>query len=208
MGSPINGFDTIAPLYDKLAHFVFRGAIQQSQQHFLSSVASLKNALIIGGGTGLIAQKLLSENRQLRITYVEASQRMIAISRENCAAFSNRIQFIHGTEENIPDDKYDLVVTAFFFDMFNQRDAELIVSNIVKKMNEDGTWLATDFVNTTSFVHRVMLWSMYAFFKIVSGIPASALPRWEDALKSRLTLLDAASFYSGFIKSCKFVYHQ
>jgi tRNA (cmo5U34)-methyltransferase len=206
MESPLNRFDTVAPVYDRLADIVFRGAIRKSQEHFLSSAATSKKTLIVGGGTGLVALKLLQQHPELKITYVEASRKMISISAERCRPFSDRIQFVHGTEADIPEETYDVVITAFFLDMFRQHEVEALEDKILTKLNPGGFWLATDFVNTTSFVHKILLSAMYAFFKIACGIKASVLPEWESALRSRLKLSDSAVFYSGFIKSCRFVY--
>jgi tRNA (cmo5U34)-methyltransferase len=206
MGSPLNRFDKVALFYDSLARVIFKDAIIKSQEHFLPSAATSENALILGGGTGLVALKLLQQHPRLKITYVEASTKMISRAAERCRPFVNRIRFVHGTQADIPSQKYDVVVTGFFLDMFKQDEVEILVDKILRTLNNGGLWLATDFVNTRSTLHRVLLSSMYTFFKIACGINASKLPEWEAALSHRLKLSESTVFYSGFIKSCKYVH--
>jgi tRNA (cmo5U34)-methyltransferase len=206
MGSPLNRFDKVALFYDSLARLIFKDAIIKSQEYFLPSASTSENALILGGGTGLIALRLLQQHPHLKITYVEASIRMISRAAEHCKPFLDRIRFVHGTQADIPSQKYDVVVTGFFLDMFKQNDVEMLVDKILKKLNHDGLWLVTDFVNTRSILHRVLLSCMYTFFKIACGIEASRLPEWEAALSRRLKFSESAVFNSGFIKSCKYVH--
>lgn len=202
----MNGFDILAPVYDKLARFFFGSEITRAQLHFLDHAASTQQVLIIGGGTGDLAKALLDRFADINITYIETSAAMIARSTEKCSAHLERIQFVQGTVDTIADDKcFQIVITPFFLDMFPNGDVDDLVKTITCGMDPGGKWIATDFTNSPKIFHRLMLWTMYRFFRTLCGIHARALPAWEKALENRMSLRASKDFYSGFIRSCVYV---
>jgi len=65
-------------------------------------------------------------------------------------------------------------------------------------------WLATDFLSEKKW-HKIMLWIMYRFFSLATGLKTVSLPEWEAALKQaggRLSEMKVSS--RGFIKSVVF----
>ena len=55
----LNGFDSIASIYDPIARLFFGNSITESQATFLSEIPVGK-VLILGGGSGWIATEVLS----------------------------------------------------------------------------------------------------------------------------------------------------
>src|SRR6187402_1340927 len=78
----MNGFDRLAPVYDKLAGLVFGKAIVDAQLVFLDRVRAGDRILILGGGTGWLLEKLLRKQPVCEVWYVESSSRMIELTRQ------------------------------------------------------------------------------------------------------------------------------
>ena len=113
----LNGFNTIAKIYDTLAKIVFGRVIKKAQLHFLNEIPIEAKVLILGGGTGWILNSILKIRPAVEVWYIEASTKMISIAKKKVVGFNN-IHFIHGTEQNIPvDQHYDVVITNFYFDL-------------------------------------------------------------------------------------------
>jgi tRNA (cmo5U34)-methyltransferase len=200
MSSELNSFNVIAGVYDKLARIVFGKAIVDAQLFYLRKISECKNVLIIGGGTGLVALRVLEMYPQTTITYVEASEKMIALTKNKVNQFSGRITFIHGTEKSIPSSNfYDGVITHFFLDLFPDKELTEVIRSI-KEKTRNALWLVTDFESEGRRWQRLLLWTMYGFFRITAGVQAKSLPAWRIALqKAGISELENRRFYSGFI---------
>jgi ubiquinone/menaquinone biosynthesis C-methylase UbiE len=86
--SALNSFDRIAPVYDRLADIVFGTAILDAQRTHLHALNDAREILILGGGTGRLLRDLLGQNAKSRVTYVEASQRMIELALKGRAGWN------------------------------------------------------------------------------------------------------------------------
>lgn len=202
----LNGFDSLAGVYDALARMVFGKSIVQAQKTFLSEIRPGASVLILGGGTGWIASELLLTQPDCTITYVDASRLMLAKSRQRLG-LSNRVHFIHGTEEDISvHSNYDVVITNFYFDMFPQEETERLVKQIMKYVRTEANWLVADFCSKEQWWQRLMLWVMYRFFQFTAGVEASMLPDLNSAMQQSGWIKKTSKrFYGGFIESAVFV---
>lgn len=198
----LNGFNTIAPFYDHLANLVFGRSIQSSQKVFLNEIKDCSTILILGGGTGWLLQELPRTNAAGKICYVEASSKMIELTK---VAVKNdeRVKFIHGTEDDIPVlTKFDTVITNFYLDVFTQKSLCVAVRKIGKSLMPGAYWLVADFTASTKWWQRVLLKVMYYFFRIVSKIESSELPDWRSEIDTAgFKEQKTGIFYSGFILS-------
>lgn len=198
-----NNFDRIAWIYDTLARLVLGNAIKKSQLHHLPQLKPNSYILILGGGTGWLLKEVIDLHPTSRICYIEASEKMLRLSKEKVVQY-HKIQFIHGTEENIPlDAKFDSIITNFYLDLFTHQSLDKVIPRIAMHTSPECKWIVTDFVNRGIWWQSLLLNAMYKFFRIVSNIQASTLPDWNAKLK----LYDwhkktGASFYRGFIESC------
>ena len=113
-----NGFDKLAPYYDRLTRLVYGKSIKDSQEQFLSQVRFGSSVLIVGGGTGKILKKLFAIPG-IAITYVDASEEMINRAKDQVYN-SECSTFIHTKiSEFNADDQFDYIITPFFLDLFN-----------------------------------------------------------------------------------------
>jgi tRNA (cmo5U34)-methyltransferase len=200
----LNGFNRVSAWYDRLARLIFANSIYNAQVTFLCHIAPKSKVLILGGGTGSLLAELLRINSTCEVWYIEASSRMISLAKAQAAkSASANVHFINGTQDGIPTNiAFDVVITPFFLDLFSATRLRMVIQNVSAALTPQGLWLATDFVNTGKWQHRLLLKTMYAFFRITAGIEARTLPDWERMLlETGAQLRDSAFFFNGFIKS-------
>lgn len=201
----LNGFNTIAPVYDALARLVYGESIVKSQTRFFARLEKARHILIMGGGSGWIVEELMKHTKA-EVVYVEASSTMIALARKRNFPI-NQITFIHGTEEDIPAGRvFDVVITNFYLDLFTEEQQQEVINKILSSLSAKGLWLVSDFVKSDKAWHQFLLFTMHQFFRRFSKMEARSLADWEAALyKNGLTPTQTESFYNGFIKSAVFV---
>lgn len=201
----LNGFDSIARVYDTLAFLVFGKHIRQSQVAFLEEIPARAKIVVLGGGSGWFLKRLLAAKPDCQVWYIEASGKMITLSAQRINR-DTRVHFIHGTESDIPRDLlFDVVVTHFYLDLFPASQLKNVVSTIKMGCAPSVKWFVSDFINTDVWWHKLLLRTMYLFFGQFSHIKARKLEEWEMVLKEKgFELVDSKSFYNGFIKSAVF----
>ena len=194
------GFDAIAFAYDTLTRIVFGRAIAKSQLQYLKLLGERSHVLVLGGGTGWWMNDFLQANPNTRITFIDASQKMIRIA-ESGLHVKDRVDFINGTHQNVPNKKYDAVVLFYFLDLFTNEELPQLTQLINNKITIGGLWLVSDFVNHRPW-HNALLKIMYIFFKGVAGLKTQSLPEWQVHLRNQgLIQSEHTTFYNGFIYS-------
>lgn len=177
-----SGFDQLAPIYDSLARLVFGKAIIDSQTHFLDRIPVGAEILILGGGTGWLLERISEQNKSCKILYVDVSAEMI--KRSALRSTKDEVHFVQGTEKDISKaSKFDVIIANFYFDLFSDKKLIEIVGHLQQHTKTDSRWLVTEFQDVVWW-HGVMLKLMYFFFKVVSRIDASRLPKWRSTLRA------------------------
>ncbi|HET9486104.1 MAG TPA: class I SAM-dependent methyltransferase [Chryseosolibacter sp.] len=204
MKSDLNRFNWLSRNYDSLTKLVFGKAIFESQVHFLPLIKPGARVLILGGGSGELLLSLGRGNPHCQVCYVEASSGMLALARKKTAGkFTENVQFIHGTEESIPEGViFDAAITNFFLDLYPEDRLLGLCRQVIPKLHDGGLWLVSDFVDGGRWWHRIMLWLMYRFFVLTCRIEATRLPAWNYLLSlSGMRQREVKLFFGEFIKS-------
>ncbi len=82
--------------------------------------------LILGGGSGWILESINALSFDGEVWYIEASSEMIRLASKRQLDF--KVHFIHGTEENIPQEVvFDAVITNFYLDLFPDERLPLVL---------------------------------------------------------------------------------
>ena len=201
----MNNFDSVAGFYDKLSTLVFGTAMRRAQTTHLCDIPQGSNVLILGGGTGWLLSELSAVNPTCKVLYIDASSKMISLSKKNLRNSTQEIVFVHGTEESIPAGMtFDAVITHFYLDLFPQDACISMIHKIRSAIRINGILLVSDFINTTWW-HGVMLRMMYGFFRLMCGIEGRLLPPWKDLLEENgFKEHKSREFFGGFIKSAVF----
>jgi ubiquinone/menaquinone biosynthesis C-methylase UbiE len=154
--------------------------------------------LILGGGSGWLLNDICCNYPHLEIDYIDLSPRMIDKAKKRVKE-TGYVNFILGTEDDLPYHHYDGVITNFFLDMFDENGLSIVIEKIKRSLGKEVIWLVTDFVNERKS-HAIKLWCMYLFFKIITQIDATHLSDWRgQMLKAGFKLSEKGKFNNGFI---------
>ncbi len=198
-----SNYDNSAWFYDRLSRVIYGRAIIRSQVYLLQHIPASSNILIVGGGTGWILEEIAKIHPSgLKITYVEISAKMMALSRKRNAGRSE-VNYINEPIENVPViENQDVVITPFLFDNFTEQTLQKVFSHIDKALKPGGIWLNTDFHITGKWWQKILLRSMFVLFRIICQIEASQLPGIEKCFAQyRYGIIDQKSFCGEFILS-------
>ena len=196
-------FNNAAWFYDSLAQLVYGKALIDAQRYLLRFVPPVADVLIVGGGTGWILEELARTRPEgLRITYIEVSAKMTALSKKRNTG-DNQVIFINDAVENVKLAGYfDVVITPFLFDNFTEATFQRVFDCIHSSLKPGGSWMNCDFRLTGKWWQGVLLKSMFVFFRIVCGIEASKLPEIEKRFSQyRYKEIAGESFFGDFIVS-------
>jgi ubiquinone/menaquinone biosynthesis C-methylase UbiE len=173
-------YNNSAWFYDRLSRMVYGRALNNAQVYLLQYIPPGSAILIVGGGTGWILEDLTKLHPSgLSITYAEIAPNMMALSKKRNIG-NNQVTFINNAVENVPlPTDFDVVFTPFLFDNFTEQTFQKVFIHIHLSLKPNGNWLNCDFQLSGKCWQRVLLRSMFLFFKIVCNIEASKLPDIE-----------------------------
>ncbi len=196
-------YNNSAWFYDRLSRLVYGRAMINAQRFLLTFIPSGSKVLIVGGGTGLILEEIAELHAErLKITYVEVASKMIAVAEKRKTG-ANAVAFINDAIENVRlETDFDVVITSFLFDNFTQHNFELIFAHIHAALKPGALWLICDFQLTGKWWQRVLLKTMFLFFRLICNVEASGLPATQKQFESHgYTNTARKTFYGDFIIS-------
>ena len=113
-------FDPVARVYHVVEALVFGRTLQRARVAWLGEVADARRALLVGEGDGRFLEQLLVIAPSVEVVCVDGSAEMLAVASKRIAA-STRVQFVHADLAAYePTGHYDLVVTHFVLDCFDE----------------------------------------------------------------------------------------
>lgn len=186
--------DLIAPWYEPVEHMCFGSALEQRRNAFLGDLQGVRKALSCGEGDGRFTTALLRANPQVEVTAVDASRKMVEVASRRVTrmgiAVQARAEFL--CEElgkfNAPEQAPDLIATHFFLDCFTTEDAAAIIYRIAGWAAPRARWIVSEFCQPPTPVGQ--LWtgaivrSLYAAFRVTTGLRVTHLPNYRPALQS------------------------
>ena len=201
-------FDGIAPFYRALESVVFGNALQRARTAFISELSKCRHALLVGEGNGRFLSELVATNREVRVTCVEQRAVMIELARQRIYDLKQNAR-VHFIDADIRDlelsPEFDLIVTNFFLDCFDETEMPLVVVKLAAAAATDARWIVTEFaIPRRGFVgiwSGALVSAMYFFFRAVTRISASRLPDYKSALGQHgFRIADARSFVFGVVR--------
>jgi ubiquinone/menaquinone biosynthesis C-methylase UbiE len=202
-----NNYDNIARYYDFLSRLVFRTTQRDAQTALLPFIEKNSTVLIAGGGTGWILEEMANIcPAGLHIYYVEISANMIALAKERKYQ-QHEVTFINMAVEDFggpPSGTFDVIMTPFLFDNFAKERIRPVFLHLHNMLRPGGKWLFTDFhyQQVAPLWQRVLLRSMYVFFRILCRVEADALADIEPLFRDHhYTTLYEAFYFRKFIRS-------
>lgn len=201
-------FNGIAPFYDRLSKIIFGKQLQRASECFIIQLPETGNVLYIGGGSGILLNKILEDKPKITIDFVEKSEKFLTIAKQNLRSeYLNRVNFVHGTENDLPIVcAYQAIITFFIIDLFSEHEAANFCKKIEAHLLPKGIWLLTDFVATNNTFNQWLLKSMYFFFKLVANVQVKKLPNYDLFFEQfQYTKLQSKFFYHEMIGAFVFV---
>jgi ubiquinone/menaquinone biosynthesis C-methylase UbiE len=191
--------DRIARWYRWLEYLGFGRALERRRDAFLPDVADARRALVLGEGDGRFLACLVREMHGT-IDCVDISPRMLALAR---ARAGDRVHYILGDARTIslPAGEYDLIVTHFFLDCFNEQDAAALVRRIAAAAKLNARWLISEF-RDANWWSRLSIAALYLFFGITTGLKTQRLIDYHPLLREQgFTLEKSKSARAGLLVS-------
>lgn len=200
-----NNYNTIARYYDLIHHLFYGRAEIHAQEELLNYVRSGDRLLIVGGGTGWILEKIAARFPSgLEITYIEASSRMMELSKKrDCGR--NRVEMVTSVVEDWKGGmEYDCILTGLFFDNFKEPHATAIVKQLTSNLRAGGYWLESDFYYPRTrgkLWQAILLWIMYVTSRAICRVEAKRLPDMDRIFSAEgYQLVYTTYHYQRFIR--------
>ena len=200
--------DRIARAYRFLEYAVFGGLLQNCRTTFLAETAGCERALVLGDGDGRFLRELTHTSSELSVDSIDASTAMMRLQRSRMLADGSERVRLHcqPLPSALPGCGYDLVTTHFFFDCLEEPETAAVIEQAAEVACANATWLVSEFCVPETFWRRVraQVWieTMYAFFRITTGLRVRAVPDYAPLLQKQGFRLCASRTYSaGMVKA-------
>ena len=179
--------DPIARHYRWLEHAVFGALLERARLYWMGELRQARRVLVLGDGDGRFVAEFAQANRTARIDSLELSQGMLEVAEERLrrsgitSANDGRVSLRRADVEkdDPPGWGYDLVVSHFFLDCFDERAIAQIVERLAPHLDADARWLVTDFRIPQGLVvaafSRALVAIMYRFFRFATGLETKRL---------------------------------
>jgi ubiquinone/menaquinone biosynthesis C-methylase UbiE len=106
------------------------------------------------------------------------------------------------------DRTFDFVITAFLFDNFSSATAASVFQQIDSVLRHGGRWLFSDFEvsSHTPWWQKMLLATMYLFFKLICNIETNRLPDTSSLFKKyQYKVASSRVFFYSFIRSTIYI---
>jgi ubiquinone/menaquinone biosynthesis C-methylase UbiE len=207
------GFSRLAGVYRALEFLAFGGDLERARFSYLNRLAGCRDILLLGEGDGRCAARLATLAPHARILCVDSSPGMIARASERIAALGagERVTFTCADALRFTPQPlgFDGAATLFFLDCFDGRGVEAIVEKMGTALRPGSPWLFTDFTMPPSGFARLRarawLAVLYRFFRLTTGLTASALPASEEILgRAGWVRTESVDLQHGLLRSAVF----
>ncbi|PAY19448.1 hypothetical protein CKO51_11340 [Rhodopirellula sp. SM50] len=175
----VRGYDRLAKIYRGLEICLFGNALHRARLALLDQLPRVGRALVLGDGTGRLLEQLCITQPDCRITSVDQSRQMLNQQRRRVERIGalHRVEFVQvdARSYDVPENRFDLVVAAFFLDCFTEDELAACLPRFLASLRDDGTFYFVDFVWPSSTWRRrqatAYQWLMHRFFRWQTGLP-------------------------------------
>jgi ubiquinone/menaquinone biosynthesis C-methylase UbiE len=181
--------DGIAPWYRWLEYAGFGGELERRRFQFLPDIGDARRVLAVGEGDGRFLAQLAEQNPRAEIDCVDVSARMLALARRRTPA--SRVNYRHADVRSalLPHAEYDLIVTHFLLDCFEEPDVRAVAARIADSAQPGARWVISEFRQPTSGWRaawaRVWLGLLYWFFRMTTGLQTRRLVDYHPILEGQ-----------------------
>jgi ubiquinone/menaquinone biosynthesis C-methylase UbiE len=174
--------DLIAPWYRWLEYGAFGKELERRRFAFLPNLRVPRRVLMAGEGDGRFLRAFLERYPAAEVDYLDASAKMLRLARRRTPRWRVNYQCEDLRSVPLPRAAYDLIVTHFFLDCFSQTEADLVAARLAASATPDAQWLISEFRQPDVW-GRPVLFGLYAFFRITTGLTTTRLPDHAPPLR-------------------------
>ena len=177
-------FGRLARAYRWMEYFSFGPYLQQCRMLRVAEIASCKRALVYGDGDGRFVAELARRVPALRVTAVDASPEMLRQAARRLPPEA-QVRLVQGDALDcdvaaFPDAPFDLIVTHFFLDCFEEAELTLVLSRVNTAVEENARWVVSDFAipqrNPARLMGILIVRGLYLAFGLLTGLKTRGLP--------------------------------
>jgi SAM-dependent methyltransferase len=170
--------DRIARWYRWFEYGGFGRALERRREAFLSDVSDARRVLALGDGDGRALAKLLAAAPRAGVDYIDVSARMLELARARTG--TERVAYRNDDARTalLPAVEYDVIVTHFFLDCFDETDLELLIARLADAATPEARWLISEFRGNGWLIR-----ALYFFFRITTGLRTRRLVDHHPLLK-------------------------
>lgn len=159
----------------------------------LAKHGEVQSALLVGEGNGSFLLAFVEYYPEAEVLVIDSCPAMIEKAKERLKLSDYgggkvRFELTDMREVNMLEDEYDVVVTHFFFDNFDQTTTDELAVKIAKATKAKAQWLWADFQIPQSAWQalRARFWLkiLYLFFGRVASVSVRQLPDAEKAIEA------------------------
>jgi ubiquinone/menaquinone biosynthesis C-methylase UbiE len=172
--------DRIARWYRWIEYASFGRALEQRREAFLSDVADARRVLALGDGDGRALAALLADAPNACVDYIDVSARMLELARARAGTQHVVYRNEDARTALLPEAEYDLIVTHFFLDCFDETDLEPLIARLARAATPQSRWLISEFRGNGWLVR-----ALYLFFRVATGLGTRRLVDHHPLLKRR-----------------------
>lgn len=191
--APTIDCDLIAPWYEPVERLCFGRALEHRRNAFLAELQAVRRAISCGEGDGRFITALLRSNPNVDVTAVDASWRMTQIGSRRLLRtnpeFSARTEYVCADIGTFaPPHVCDLIATHFFLDCFSTEGAAEVIQRVAQWAAPRAQWIVSEFAQPPSPMGKALsgsiIRSLYAAFRLTTGLRTTCLPDYRPALAS------------------------
>jgi ubiquinone/menaquinone biosynthesis C-methylase UbiE len=185
-------FDALSRHYRWMEAVAAGGKLQKCREEYLNEIYGCKNALLVGEGHGRFLEVFIRANPTASITFIDSSKGMIEVAKDRLqrkGLDERRVKFIHvdAMSQDFGENVFDLVVTNFFLDCFDESQLEVLISKLARSLKQGGQWMLADFCKPDKGWKRlravIIIKLMCVFFDIATQLRVNDLLSPDKILK-------------------------
>jgi SAM-dependent methyltransferase len=170
--------DRIARWYRWFEYAGFGRGLERRREALLHEVADARRVLALGDGDGRALAALLAAAPHASVDYIDVSARMLDLARARAGAEHVVYRNDDARIAPLPTAAYDLIVTHFFLDCFDETDLETLIARLADAATAQARWLISEFRGNGWLVR-----ALYFFFRIATGLRTRRLVDHHPFLK-------------------------
>jgi hypothetical protein len=184
-------FDRLARLYRWMEYLSFGAYLAQCRRLRIQEMTLCQRALVYGDGDGRFLAALVRSLPKLRATAVDASREMLREAARRLPPEAQvrlvRADALECDAAAFPEAPFDLIVTHFFLDCFDEAEMASLLSRINAAAEENALWVVSEFAipqrNPARLVGLLIVRGLYLAFDLLTGLRTRRLPDYGRVMR-------------------------